>query len=179
MLPAEPRGQDTADVRGGVGQRADRERHRLAGGRDAPAGMLGLFEQHGGFRVQRVSGGSRRHSRTRKWTTAAPLPTPPSAGAAVVVAGWIVHTGGECTAPVGSDGAATIGDVTAYHPGRNHWTAFPALPQGRHAFGAGWVGGRGYFIGGTLTCGGGASADTLELADQVTTRSVVATVPAA
>lgn len=121
-----------------------------------------------GGRVADVADNLARHdvynTRTRKWRTAAPLPTPRSAGAAVVLAGRIVYAGGECTAPVGSEGAATFEDVTAYDPRRNRWTALPALPQARHAFGAGRVGGRGYFIGGALTCGGGASADTLELA---------------
>ncbi len=121
-----------------------------------------------GGRVADVADNLARHdvydTRTRRWTTAAPLPTPRSAGAAAVLDGRIVYAGGECTAPVGSEGAATFGNVTAYDPRRNRWTALPALPQARHAFGAGRVAGRGYFVGGALTCGGGASADTLELA---------------
>ncbi|MFD6562741.1 Kelch repeat-containing protein [Micromonospora profundi] len=97
-------------------------------------------------------------TRTRRWSRAAPLPTPRSAGAAVVLDGRIVYAGGECRPD-----ETTYDDVTAYDPRKDRWTTLSPLPQGRHGLGAARVGDRGYFMAGALTCGGGASADTLEL----------------
>jgi N-acetylneuraminic acid mutarotase len=120
-----------------------------------------------GGRVADVADNLARHdvydTRTRRWTTAAPLPTPRSAGASVVLGGRIVYAGGECRTDVAVDPTGTYDDVTAYAPRTDSWTTLAPLPQARHAFGAGRVGDRALFVGGALTCGGGASADTLEL----------------
>lgn len=120
-----------------------------------------------GGRVADVADNLARHdvydTRTRRWSTAAPLPTPRSSGAAVVLDGRIVFAGGECKSPGGADPAGVYDDVTAYNPHTDRWTTLTSLPQARHAFGAARVGDRAYFIGGALVCGGGASADTLEL----------------
>lgn len=98
------------------------------------------------------------HTGTGRWRTAAPLPTPRSAGAAVVLNGRIVYAGGEC-----GSGGGTFGEVTAYDPETGGWSTSSSLPQSRHGFGAGAVRGRAYFAAGAPTCGGGASKDTLEL----------------
>ncbi|MFJ2213679.1 Kelch repeat-containing protein [Streptomyces sp. NPDC101062] len=120
-----------------------------------------------GGRVADVADNLARHdvydTLTRRWTSAAPLPTPRSAGAAAVVDGRIVFAGGECKSAGGADPTGTYDDVTAYSPRTDRWSTLPALPQGRHAFGAARIGDRAYFVGGALTCGGGASTDTLEL----------------
>jgi N-acetylneuraminic acid mutarotase len=120
-----------------------------------------------GGRVADVEDNLARHdvydTRTRRWRTAAPLPTPRSAGAATVLGGRIVYAGGECKADAAVDPNGTYDDVTAYDPRTDRWTTLAPLPRARHAFGAGRVGGRAYFVGGALTCGGGASADMLEL----------------
>lgn len=120
-----------------------------------------------GGRVEDVDDNLTRHdvynTRTRRWTTAAPLPTPRSAGAAAVLESRIVYAGGECK-PDGTAGpAGTYDDVTAYNPRTDRWATLSPLPQGRHGFGAAQVGGRAYFVGGALTCGGGATVDTLAL----------------
>ncbi len=120
-----------------------------------------------GGRVADVDDNLARHdvydTRTRRWTTARPLPTPRSAGAATVLNGRIVYAGGECKSDPAVDPTGTYDDVTAYDRRTDRWMTLAPLPGARHAFGAGRVGGRAYFVGGALTCGGGASADTLEL----------------
>lgn len=120
-----------------------------------------------GGRVADVEDNLSRHdvydTRTRSWSRAAPLPTPRSAGAAVVVNGRIIYAGGECKSDPAVDPTGTYDDVTAYDPHVDRWVQLPPLPQARHAFGAARVGGHAYFVGGALTCGGGASTDTLEL----------------
>ncbi|GIJ43700.1 hypothetical protein Val02_05860 [Virgisporangium aliadipatigenens] len=99
--------------------------------------------------------------RTRRWSEAAPLPVPRSAGAAVVLDGRIVYAGGECRP--GSD-TETFDDVTVYHPRTDRWSSLPPLPHGgRHGFGAAASGGRAYFVAGAPACGGGATADNLQL----------------
>lgn len=120
-----------------------------------------------GGRVEDVDDNLARHdvynTRTGRWRSAAPLPTPRSAGAATVLDGRIVYAGGECRADASTDPNGTYDDVTAYNPRTDRWTHLAPLPRARHGFGAARVGGRAYFVGGALTCGGGASADTLEL----------------
>ncbi len=118
-----------------------------------------------GGRVEDVDQNLARHdvydARTRRWTEAAPLPTPRSAGAAVVLDGRIVYAGGECRP--GSE-TETFDDVTIYNPRTNRWSTVAPMPLGgRHGIGAGQVDGRAYFVAGAPTCGGGSSADTLEL----------------
>ncbi|WP_173152926.1 hypothetical protein [Phytohabitans suffuscus] len=51
----------------------------------------------------------------------------------------------------------------SYDPRADRWATILPLPRGRHGFGAAAVGGRAYLVAGALTCGGGASSDTLEL----------------
>jgi N-acetylneuraminic acid mutarotase len=120
-----------------------------------------------GGRVEDVADNLARHdvydTRTGRWTTAAALPVPRSAGAAVVLDGRIVYAGGECRSPGAADPSGTYDDVTAYDPRTDRWTALAPLPQGRHGFGAARVGGRAHFVAGAPTCGGGASAENLEL----------------
>jgi N-acetylneuraminic acid mutarotase len=130
-------------------------------------GVLGRRVHVFGGRVADVEDNLARHdvydTRTRRWTRAAPLPTPRSAGASVVLDGRIVYAGGECKTDAAVDPTGTYDDVTAYSARTDRWRTLAPLPQARHAFGAGRVGGRAYFVGGALTCGGGASADTLEV----------------
>ncbi|MDN3056974.1 kelch repeat-containing protein [Streptomyces sp. SRF1] len=117
-----------------------------------------------GGRVEDVGDNLNRHDvydvRSRRWTQAAPLPAARSAGAAVVLDGRIVYAGGECRPGSSTD---TFGDVTLYDPRTERWIAAQALPGGRHGFGAAQLNGRAYFVAGSPSCGGGASADTLEL----------------
>ena len=80
-----------------------------------------------------------------------------------MLGGRILYAGGECRTDPVVDPTGTFDDVTAYDPRADRWTALAPLPQGRHAFGAAWVGDRAYFVGGAFTCAGGASTETLEL----------------
>lgn len=120
-----------------------------------------------GGRVADVADNLARHdvynTRTGQWTTAAPLPTPRSAGAATVLDGRIIYAGGECKSAGGADPTGTYDDVTAYSPRTDRWVTLSPLPQARHGFGAARIGNRAYFVGGALTCGDGASTDTLQL----------------
>ncbi|MXQ65705.1 hypothetical protein GQ466_16895 [Actinomadura rayongensis] len=117
-----------------------------------------------GGRVEDVDDNLDRHDvydvRSRRWTQAAPLPAARSAGAAVVLDGRIVYAGGECRPGSSTE---TFDDVTVYDPGTERWSTAEALPGSRHGFGAAEVDGRAYFVAGSPNCGGGASADTLEL----------------
>ncbi|RKN09444.1 Kelch repeat-containing protein [Streptomyces radicis] len=94
------------------------------------------------------------------WTRAAPLPVARSAGAAVALDGRLVYAGGECR-PGGDE--ETFGDVTVYDPRADRWDAVTDVPGSRHGFGAAALDGRAYFAAGAPSCGGGASADTVEL----------------
>ncbi len=118
-----------------------------------------------GGRVEDVGDNLTRHDvydiHRRQWTQAAPLPVARSAGAAVVVNGGIVYAGGECRPGSSTD---TFDDVTVYNPRTDRWRAITTLPGSRHGFGAVELDGRAYFVAGSPSCGGGASADTLELA---------------
>ncbi|WP_345655367.1 Kelch repeat-containing protein [Streptomyces siamensis] len=124
-----------------------------------------------GGRVEDVGDNLTRHDvydiHRRRWTQAAPLPVARSAGAAVVLNGRIVYAGGECRPGSTTD---TFDDVTAYDPRTDRWCAVTTLPGSRHGFGAVELHGRAYFVAGSPSCGGGASADTLELTMQPTGR---------
>ncbi|MFE2937633.1 Kelch repeat-containing protein [Streptomyces sp. NPDC059255] len=117
-----------------------------------------------GGRVEDTANNLSRHDvydvRRACWTRAAPLPVARSAGAAVVLDGRLVYAGGECRPGGGNE---TFGDVTVYDPQARRWDAVADLPGGRHGFGAAVLGGRAYFTAGAPNCGGGASADTVEL----------------
>ena len=101
--------------------------------------------------------------KTDTWTIAAPLPKPRSSGAAAVLDGKLVYAGGECNAGGAGAPGQTFEDVTAYDPKSDRWSDLPRLQKPRHAFGAATVGGTAYFVGGALSCGGGASTDLLAL----------------
>jgi N-acetylneuraminic acid mutarotase len=102
------------------------------------------------------------------WTSAAPLPRPRSAGAYTVMNGLIIYAGGECKPGGRPFTPNAFDDVTAYDRKTDSWVSLTPLPEGRHAFGAATVAGIGYFAGGALLCGGGASMDLLTLTiDQV------------
>ncbi|AGZ41285.1 Kelch repeat-containing protein [Actinoplanes friuliensis] len=116
-----------------------------------------------GGRVEDVDQNLARHdvydTRSRRWTRAATLPVPRSAGAVVVLGGRIVYAGGEC-----GPGGETFDDVTVYNPRTDRWSTVASMPLGgRHGLGAAQVAGRAYYIAGAPTCGGGSSVDTLEL----------------
>ncbi|MDQ1040141.1 N-acetylneuraminic acid mutarotase [Streptomyces sp. V3I8] len=134
-------------------------------GRDhAGVAVLGDLIHVVGGRVEDVDDNLTRHDvydvRRRRWVRAAPLSTARSAGAAVVLDGRLVYAGGECRPGSSTD---TFDDVTVYDPRTDRWSAVTALPGSRHGFGAAQIGNRAYFVAGSPSCGGGASADTLEL----------------
>lgn len=64
-------------------------------------------------------------------------------------------------------GLFAFDNVTAYDPKTDTWTALPALPFARHAFGAATVKGSVYFIGGAVGCGGGGIEDVLDYSPNV------------
>ncbi|WLD96320.1 kelch repeat-containing protein [Agrobacterium leguminum] len=100
---------------------------------------------------------------TDRWTEAAPLPSARSAGAATVIGGHIVFTGGECK-PGGMPGTENAyADAWVYDAARNEWQPIAPLPHARHGFGGATVGDTAYFAGGAPTCGGGMLNDLLSL----------------
>lgn len=102
--------------------------------------------------------------KTDTWTSAAPLPDRRSAGAYTVLDGLIIYAGGECK-PGGQPYTPNAFDqVTAYDAKTNRWINLTPLPHARQAFGAGTIRHVGYFAGGALMCGGGASSNLLALA---------------
>ncbi|MCQ8833616.1 Kelch repeat-containing protein [Streptomyces malaysiensis] len=117
-----------------------------------------------GGRVEDVGDNLTRHdvfdTLTRRWLRAAPLPVARSAGAAVVMDGCVVYAGGECRPGSSTE---TFDDVTLYDPRVDRWRSLTALPGSRHGFGAAHLDGRAYFVGGSPSCGGGASTDTFAL----------------
>jgi hypothetical protein len=173
-VPGTPFSQGYGTVRTHLVYDPDRRRYATAeplpgAGRDH-AGIAVLRDRIHvvGGRTADVEDNLARHDvydvRTRRWHAAAPLPRARSAGAAVVLDGRMVYAGGECTPATDSDPGSTYEDVTAYDPRTGRWNTLAPLPQARHAVGAAAVGGRAYVIGGAVSCGGGASTDTLELA---------------
>ena len=126
-------------------------------------GKVHLF----GGRVADVADNLTRHDvydpRSGRWSEAAPLPSARSSGAYTVLDGRIIYAGGECK-PGGAPFTPNVyDDVTAYDPKTNSWSALPALPSPRHAFGAATVKNVAYFVGGASLCGGGTSTDLLSL----------------
>ena len=100
---------------------------------------------------------------TGSWSSGAALPRPRSAGAFAVLDDLIIYAGGECKPGGKPFTANAFEDVTGYDAKTDQWLTLTSLPEGRHAFGAGTVGGVAYFAGGALLCGGGSSTDLLTL----------------
>jgi hypothetical protein len=85
------------------------------------------------------------------WVEAPPMPTPRSGGASIDASPLLLHTGGGCrpTQP-----PSTFPEVEAWDAEAGARITLPALPEGRHAFGAAAVDGTVYVLGGRTGCGG-------------------------
>ncbi|MGH9203587.1 MAG: kelch repeat-containing protein, partial [Vicinamibacterales bacterium] len=88
------------------------------------------------------------------WTTAAPLPTPRSGGAAVFHQGRILVFGGEC------DNRQPFAHNEAFELRTGRWSTLAPMPSGRHGITAAALGGVVYAPGGAPACATAAS-DTL------------------
>lgn len=126
-------------------------------------GKVHLF----GGRLADVGDNLDRHDvyddKTGRWSTAARLPRPRSAGAYAVWHRRIIYAGGECK-PGGTPFTPNaFDDVSSYDARSDRWSPLPSLPQARHAFGAATIRGVVYFAGGAPVCGGGMTADLLAL----------------
>jgi N-acetylneuraminic acid mutarotase len=93
---------------------------------------------------------------TNTWSTAAPLKTPRSAGAAAFYRGMIVVAGGEWPPEM-----RNFTENEGYDPKTNTWVSLKPMPEGSHGFGAGVIGPNLYFVGGALKPGGTGVTDRL------------------
>ena len=91
---------------------------------------------------------------TNTWTSAAPLPTPRSGGAGVLVGDRIVVFGGEC------DNRVPFVHNEAFDLKSSRWSTLAPMPSGRHGITAAAIGTTIYVPGGAPQCAT-ASSDTL------------------
>ena len=55
----------------------------------------------------------------------------------------------------------TFPENEAFDPKTGAWTTLAPMPHGRHGFGGGVIGDTAYFVGGSLSPGGGGTTDQL------------------
>jgi hypothetical protein len=55
----------------------------------------------------------------------------------------------------------TFPENESYDPASDRWVALAPMPAGRHGFGGAVIGSNAYFVGGSLTPGGGGITDQL------------------
>ena len=84
-----------------------------------------------------------------RWTSAAPLPTPRSGVAALHFKDMILVLGGELPP------SHTFPENEGYDGKLDRWVTLAPMPAGRHGFGGAVIGSNAYFVGGSLTPGGG------------------------
>ena len=75
--------------------------------------------------------------------------------AAVLYKGMILVLGGELPPN------HTFPENESYDPASDRWVALAPMPAGRHGFGGAVIGSNAYFVGGSLTPGGGGITDQL------------------
>ena len=93
---------------------------------------------------------------TNTWSSTAPLKTPRSAVAASLYKGMIVVDGGEVAA-----GEADLHRTKATISKRGECVSLTPMPLGSHGFGAGVIGPKPNFVGGSTLPGGGALTNRL------------------
>src|SRR5262249_37601412 len=84
---------------------------------------------------------------------AAPLQAPRSGVAAALYKGMILVLGGELPPN------HTFPENESYEAASGRWVALAPMPAGRHGFGGAVIGSNAYFVGGSLTPGGGGITD--------------------
>jgi len=93
-------------------------------------------------------------------STATPLPTPRSGVAATLYKGMLLVLGGELPPN------HTFPENESYDAASDRWVALAPMPAGRHGFGGAVIGSNAYFVGGSLTPGGGGITDQLIMFSQ-------------